>query len=70
MTKKEYIKELLNGFDTVAKEFPCISGPGTIKKISFTKSSFEVLLHIILNDDHIIWKENGTHSGGGYIRKR
>lgn len=32
MTKKEYIKELLRGFDTVAKEFPCISGPGTIKK--------------------------------------
>ena len=70
MTKKEYIKELLSGFDTVAEEFPCISGPGTIKKISFTKSSFEVLLHIILNDDHIIWKENGAHSGRGYIRKR
>lgn len=32
MTKKEYIKELLNSFDTVAEEFPCISGPGTIKK--------------------------------------
>ena len=43
MTKKEYIKELLNGFDTVAEEFPCISGPGTVKKISFTKPSFEVL---------------------------
>ena len=70
MTKKEYIKELLSGFDTVAEEFPCISGPETIKKISFTKSSFKVLLHIILNDDHIIWKENGAHSGRGYIRKR
>lgn len=70
MTKKEYIKELLSSFDTAAEEFPCISGPGTIKKISFTKPSFEVLLHIILNDDHIIWKENGAYSGGGHIRKR
>ena len=70
MTKKEYIKKLLSSFDTAAEEFPCISGPETIKKISFTKSSFEVLLHIILNDDHIIWKENGAHSGRGYIWKR
>lgn len=31
MTKKEYIKELLRGFDTVAEEFPYISGPGTVK---------------------------------------
>ena len=58
MTKKEYIKELLSGFDTVAEEFPCISGPGTVKKISFTKPSFEVLLHSILNNNHITWNEN------------
>ena len=58
MTKKEYIKELLSGFYTVAEEFPCISGPGTVKKISFTKPSFEVLLHSILNNNHITWNEN------------
>ena len=48
----------MSGFDTVAEEFPCISGPETIKKISFTKPSFEVLLHTILNNDHITWNEN------------
>ena len=48
----------MSGFDTVAEEFPCISGPETIKKISFTKSSFEVLLHTILNNDHITWNED------------
>lgn len=70
MTKKEYVDALLSSFDVAAEEVPCTSGPGTVKKISYTKSAFELLLYIILNDEHIIWKENGTHSGRRHIRQR
>lgn len=62
MTKTEFIKKILSSFDEVAQEVPCTSGPGMVKKISFTKSAFELLLYAILKDEHVVWKENGNKS--------
>lgn len=65
MTKQEYIDLLLANFDTFAEEVPCQSGPGTVKKVSYTKAAFKILLTIVLNDEHIIW--NGTCTRKGNI---
>lgn len=58
MTKKEYIDAIMSSFDKAAQKMPSTSIEDLmVPKVSFTKSSLRMLITMVLNDKHVIWKE-------------